>query len=221
MNILLLGASGGVGRHVVDLAVERGYRVTVYARPETALTLDPSVSVVRGRLDDGQGLAVACRGMDVVLSTIGMQRKNPKNPWSASVSEPDLCERAAERIVTAMRESNVRRVVAVSAAGVGDSAGRLNVVMRFFLATTMIGDAYRDLARMEEVFARSGVDWLAPRPTRLTDAAAAEHIAVVDSFGARDDIARRDVARWMLNALELPQWPDPAWGTRTPQISRA
>ena len=83
----------------------------------------------------------------------------------------------------------------------------------------MIGTAYRDLARMEDVYAASGLDWVTPRPTRLTNGAPAKALQVVESFGAADAICRADVARWMLDALEQPTWPAPGWGSRTPQIS--
>lgn len=174
---------------------------------------------MRGRLDDEAAVNAAFAAADAVLSCIGMQRRNPKNPWSKSLSPPDLTSATARWIVEGMRRQGVKRLVAVSAAGVGDSSARLNWVMRIFLATTMIGDAYRDLGRMEAVYAASGLDWLTPRPTRLTNAAPARALQVVSSFGTADAICRADVARWMLDALELPTWPAPDWGGRTPQIS--
>ena len=105
------------------------------------------------------------------------------------------------------------------AAGVGDSEARLNWPMRALLALSMIGTAYRDLATMESIFATSELDWACPRPTRLTDEPASGRVRVVDAFTTRDAIARADVATRMLDALELPSWPAPAWGGRTPQIS--
>jgi putative NADH-flavin reductase len=222
MRLVVLGASGGVGRHLVARGVQAGHAVTVYARPSTTIDAGSRcVRVVRGDLADARALAGALEGADAVLSSVGMQRRDPRNPWSSSTSPADLCEGAARCIVAAMRATGVRRVVAVSAAGVADSAPRLNLVMRFFLATTMIGAAYRDLARMEAVFAESGLDWLAPRPTRLTAGIAGADVRVVEAFGAMDAIAREDVARWMLDALLDPAWPAPSWGGRTPQITAA
>ena len=219
MKLVVLGGSGGVGRHVVGQALAAGHAVTLYLRPSTAFEAPEGARVVRGTLEDASALAGAFAGADAVLSSVGMQRKNPKNPWSATRSPPDLCEASARTIVAAMKRAGVNRIVAVSAAGVGDSAARLNLVMRFFLATTMIGAAYRDLAKMEQVYAESGLDWVAPRPTRLTDGDHAASLKVVEAFGAMDAIARRDVARWMLAALEVSSWPAEAWDGRTPQIS--
>jgi hypothetical protein len=72
---------------------------------------------------------------------------------------------------------------------------------------------------MEAVLAASRLDWSAPRPTRLTDGPPTGRIAVVDAFSAAAAISRADVAAWMLDALDLPAWPAPGWGTRAPQIT--
>ncbi len=222
MRLLILGGTGGVGRHLVKGALAAGHRITLLVRPETSF--EPAAGsdfrVVRGDVLVGEALHEAMDGAEAVLSSIGMQRKNPANPWSASVSPGELTSVAARRIIASMKGRGVKRVIAVSAAGVGDSEARLNLLMRFFLATTMIGPAYVDLARMESTFAESGLDWLAPRPTRLTDGPQATRIKVVDAFGLNDAISRADVARFMLRALELPSWPSLEWGSRTPQISQ-
>jgi putative NADH-flavin reductase len=219
MKLLILGPSGGVGRLLVPRTLESGHLVTVLARSPSYVA-PAGVRVVRGEVLEGGALDEAMEGQDAVLCTIGQQRRHPANPWSRSVSPPDLNAAAARRIVASMRACGVRRIVAVSAAGVGDSAPGLNAAMRFFLATTMIGTAYRDLAAMERLLAESGLDWLCPRPTRLTDGPRTGQVRIARAFGAFDDISRADVAEWMLDALRVPVWPDPTWGGRTPQITR-
>lgn len=221
MRLLLIGATGGVGRQLARQALVRGHSGTVLLRPSSSAPEPEGWRVVRGPLDDPAVLDDAMEGADAVLSCIGMQRRNPANPWSRSLSPSDLTSRTASQVVAAMQRAGTRRIVAVSAAGVGESQSGLNALMRFFLATTMIGTAYRDLARMEAVYAASGLDWLAPRPTRLREGPASGTIRVVDAFGMGDAIARADVARWMLDALEFPHWPLPDWRGRTPQISGA
>jgi putative NADH-flavin reductase len=219
MRLLVLGATGGVGRHVLTQALEAGHEVTVLARASSSLAPPAGVRVVRGEVSAGTGLDEAMPGQDAVLSSIGMQRRNPANPWSPSLSAQDLTSASARHIVAAMQRHGVRRVVAVSAAGVAESRAQLNLLMRFFLATTMIGTAYADLARMEATYAESGLDWLAPRPTRLVDGPVTGRVRVVPSFGLRDQVSRADVAAWMLAALAAPRWPAPEWGSHTPQLA--
>lgn len=224
-NLLILGANGGVGRHLVAFALEAGFSVTALVRPQAAYDPPAGVRLVRGDWlapdASPEALDSAMRGVDVVLSCVGMRRKNPRNPWSASLSPADLTSVSGTRISAAMGRHGVRRVVAISAAGVGDSAARLNWLMRGLLATTMIGQAYRDLAVMEQIFADSSLDWLAPRPTRLFDGPRSGNVQVVDHFATSHAISRADVAHWMLAALRQHPWPAPEWGGRTPQITGA
>jgi uncharacterized protein YbjT (DUF2867 family) len=222
MRVLVLGVTGGVGRHVVTQTLAAGHQVSVLVRASAQWEPVAGVRAVRGALlEDGPSLDEAMQGAQAVLCSVGMQRKNPANPYSKSVSPADLTSSAAARIVASMKRQGVARVVAVSAAGVAESAARLNLPMRFLLATTMIGDAYADLAKMEATFASSGLDWLAPRPTRLVDGPETKRLKVVESFGVRDAISRADVAGWMVRALSLPTWPLPDWKGRTPQVSAA
>ena len=53
MNLTVFGATGGVGRHVVTQALDRGDHVTAYVRTPAKLGLDHSnLSVVAGELTD-------------------------------------------------------------------------------------------------------------------------------------------------------------------------
>lgn len=225
MRLLVLGATGQVGRELVAQGRAAGHRLTLLVRRESPWPQEEGLVPLQGdplaAADLDQALTIDGGPVDAVLCSIGMQRRNPANPWSPSLSPPDLTDRLAATLAPAMARAGVRRVVAVSAAGVGDSAARLNLLMRFFLATTMIGTAYRDLDRMEQRLAASGLDWLAPRPTRLIDGPASGRIDVVPAFGLADAITRADVAAWMLSAVGMPSWPLDAWGGRTPQISAA
>lgn len=214
MRLLVLGASGGVGRHVAAQAVEAGHAVTALVRAETPWKAPEGVRVLRGDVLDARALDGALEGADAVLSSLGMKRVNPANPWSPLASPADFNSRSAEAVVAAMKRAGVGRVVAVSAAGVGDSARAMNLLMRVLVARSNVGVAYRDLAVMERVYAESGLDWLTPRPTRLTDGPRTNRVKTVTAFGSFDAIARADVAAWMLARLDDPRWTD-----RSPQIT--
>jgi putative NADH-flavin reductase len=202
MKVLVLGASGGVGKHLVRLACDQGHLVTALVR-----RADDIDSRARILIDDV--LRPGCvdehvRGHDVVLSALGIKRTNPANPWSALASPPDFSSRTAAMLVNAIRQHSLARVIAVSAAGVADSAARMNRLMKFFAAKSNVGIGYRDLAAMERVFADSGLDWCCPRPTRLTRGPLTRRVKIVDSFPMTAGISRADVAWWMLEHAEQP-----------------
>src|SRR6185436_931998 len=143
-------------------------------------------------------------GHDVVLSALGIKRTNAANPWSALASPPDFSSRTAAMLVTAMRQHGLARVIAVSAAGVAESAARMNLLMRFFVAKSNVGVGYRDLAAMERVFSESGLDWCCPRPTRLTNGRLTRRVKIVAGFPLTAAISRADVAWWMVEHATQP-----------------
>ena len=202
MKVLVLGASGGVGKHLVRLACDQGHIVTALMR-----SADGIDSRARILIDDV--LRPGCfdehvRGHEIVLSALGIKRTNPANPWSALASPPDFSERTAAKLVNAMRQQGLARLIALSAAGVADSAPRMNLLMRFFVAKSNVGIAYRDLAAMERVIADSGLDWCCPRPTRLTSGPLTRSVTIVESFPMTAWISRADVAWWMLEHAAQP-----------------
>ena len=202
MKVLVLGASGGVGKHLVRLACDQGHLVTALVRRADGID-----SRARVLIDDV--LRPGCfdehvRGHEVVLSALGNKRTNPANLWSALASPPDFSVRTAAMLVNAMRQHSLARVIAVSAAGVADSAARMNLLMKFLVAKSNIGIAYRDLAAMERVFADSGLDWCCPRPTRLTRGPLTRRVKIAESFPMTAAISRADVAWWMLEHMAQP-----------------
>lgn len=202
MKLLVLGGTGGVGRHLVAQALERGHDVVAVVRAGSSLEA-PGARVVTGDPSDEGALRAAMDGRDAVVSALGMRRKSPM-PWSAILGPLDFNSAAARAIVAAMKPAGVPKVVAVSAAGVGDSEARMNALMRFLVATSSIGVAYRDLAVMERVYAESGLDWCCPRPVALTNGPRTGHVRVVERFGLTLTITRADVASWMLDRAEGP-----------------
>lgn len=211
MRILVLGASGGVGRHVIRLALEQRQDVTVVIR--RADDMDARARVLIDDVWRPGCLDAHVGGHDLVLSSLGIKRRTPANPWSALASPPDFSSRTAAALVGAMQRHGVPRVIAVSAAGVGDSAATMNAVMKFFIAASNVGVAYRDLAIMERIYAESGLDWCCPRPTRLTDGPLTRRVRIVEEFGVTAAISRADVAWGMLDQAARPT------DARTPMIS--
>ena len=214
MRLLVLGGTGGVGRHVLRLAAAEGHAVTALVRP-TSGPAPPGVRLVHDEPLREGAIADLLPGHDAVVCSIGPRRRHVWNPWSALTSPEDLTSRVAGLLVQAMRRAGVTRAVVVSAAGVGDSAPRMNLAMRGLVATSSIGLAYRDLAVMEQVLlAADDLDITCVRPVTLTDRPPTGRVREVDRFGATLTIARADVARDLLDRVVAT-----GRGSRTPQIA--
>ncbi len=71
LDIVIYGATGEVGSHVVDEALSRGHRVTAVSRnPEQVEMQHADLSVVEGDLLDKVGVAETVTGKDVVILSV-------------------------------------------------------------------------------------------------------------------------------------------------------
>ena len=222
MNITVFGASGGIGSHVVALAVQRGhhvraiYRTTPHDPPpsQAEVLIDPDIF--------GPGFAArAVRGADVVVTAVGPNFATRHNARTPMASPPDLHQKLARTLITAMQSAAAPgRLIAVSTASMGPAdhimGAGTRLVFRFFrtVAVPNLGRVGEDLQAMEDELAASGLDWYAPRPVKLTDGPLTRNVRVSDRFSMKA-ISRADVA-WHILTLAEDRAPGPS---RTPVIS--
>jgi len=116
MNVLVTGASGFLGRHVVLALRDAGHRVRAVVRPSTcikALSWPADVEVFRADLCDADDLASAFDGIDVLIHLAAQVRGNDQTQVSATLT-------ATERLLSAMAASATRRLVLASSFSVYD-----------------------------------------------------------------------------------------------------
>lgn len=183
------------------LAAERGHEVTALVRPSATLAAPSSVRVMRGELLDPGVLESAVQGQDAVASCIGLRRAW-RSPWAPLRSPANLVESVIRALVPAMERARIRRLVAVSAGGVGDSMAQLTAAVRWLVTRGNIAVAYQDLARMESVLRASTLDWLVVRPVTLAHGPPTGRVRPVSRYSMTSTVRRSDVAAWMVDALE-------------------
>jgi putative NADH-flavin reductase len=159
-KILLLGATGGTGRETLSRALTEGHEVTVLVRSRERLGADADRArvLVGDVLDAGIGLSEATRGQDAVVSALGVGN---------SLRSHGLMGRAIPRIVRAMEDAGVGRLILTSAYGVGETMRDVPFVPRV-LIRTLLRDLYADKQAGEEVVRESSLDWTIVHPVTLT-----------------------------------------------------
>jgi len=203
MRLLVLGASGACGAWLVRRAVERGHRVTALVRAPSRDEPPPGVNVICGDVAIPAEFDRTLPGHDAVLSALGLRRAG-RSPWAALRSPHDLMTRVAALLASAMPRAGIGRLVAVSAAGVGDSMHQLTWPVRLLVRSGNIGVAYRDLAGMEAALGKSELDWLAVRPVTLLHGPPRKPARRVERYRLTSVVRRSEVAEWMLSAVEQP-----------------
>ena len=215
MKLTIFAATGGIGRQILEQAVDVGHDVTAVVRNPQKLPGDLSrqVRVVTADLaaPDPAMLKSAVEGADAVLSGLG----------PTSNSEAGVATQGTRAIAAAMNATGARRIVVVSAAPIGTvpSPGRPNppkhdpgdgFVLRHLLSPltkAALRKHYADLAQMEDVLRDSDLDWTAVRPPRLTDKPLTGTYRMTYGQNLRRGlfISRADVAHYMLRALDQPE----------------
>jgi uncharacterized protein YbjT (DUF2867 family) len=154
-KLLVLGATGNIGAHVIDLALARGHQVTAFVRSPAKITRrDPALSVVPGDPLRADRLAEALAGHDAVVSALGPPAKEAFRPST-------LMAEGAASTVAAMSMTGVRRLAIVSAA----MLFRAGPAFAFF--RWLLRQHVRDLVAMEAVVTATSLDWTIARPPRL------------------------------------------------------
>jgi putative NADH-flavin reductase len=210
MKLVVLGASGGCGVELVKQAVKRGHQVTAVVRSK-AYKAPEGVRVVVGELTV-ETLREAVRDQDVVMSALGLRMPGIA-PWHKP-EVPNFLSLVTPRIVAAMLVEKVKRIIAISAGGVGDSYDRVPGIFKVFIKTSSLRHAYAELDVMEKTLFDAPLDVCIVRPTGLTDAPASGAAKIADRLAGQSQIPRADVAAWMLEAIEKPTFEH-----RTPMIT--
>ena len=195
MKLLILGATGATGLRVVTQAVERLHAVTAFVRnPGPLEKFGDRITVIRGNLLDSADLGRVLSGQEAVLSAFG-----PRLPISKA--DADLLQRFAFSLTKGMRQAGVRRVVIESTAFLFKDAifPPAHLFGRLFFPGVV-----RDASEMENIVAKSGLDWTLVRPPQLTDKPRTGNyrtkIGHLPPFGF--NISRADVADFMIKASE-------------------
>lgn len=119
--VLVIGATGMLGRPIVRRLIEDGFAVRAMARDvERARPLLPSTcQIVQGDVRDDQRLLAAIDGCDAAYVNLAepMARKAPT--WDVEIE-------GTRAVIAACRATGVARVIRISAMGVDDAAAERN-----------------------------------------------------------------------------------------------
>ena len=190
MNVIVFGATGKTGRHVVTTALERGHQVTAFGRSVDRLDIsDHSLQVYKGDVFDRESVSGAVAGRDAAIVCIG----------STGLRDKTTLADGTQIVVDAMVEHGVDRIVVLSAAGVDDSWKQIPWSSRL-LFRTMLRNVFADHHAQEAIVKQSPLDWTIVRAAVLKDGPATGSYATTNT-AKTTKIDRADVAACLIDQL--------------------
>ncbi|GAB3720630.1 NAD(P)-dependent oxidoreductase [Spirosoma lituiforme] len=196
MQVLVVGATGGTGRQVVEQALQLGHFVTAFVRdPAKLLIQHPNLTVLTGDVLKPETVLPAVRRQDVVICSLG-SRPGQKDQ---AVAE------GTRNLVVAMHQAGVQKLFVVSSLGVGTSYEEASLPSKLIIKTLLSG-VIAEKEKQEQAVRESGLDWVIVRPTSLTNGPITGHYRIGEHLPfSRFDfprISRADVAAFLLHQLE-------------------
>jgi putative NADH-flavin reductase len=203
MKVAIFGASGATGRLLTRRCADAGYQITALLRYPETFPLRTLVHAVHGSAFDPEAVAQTIAGADVVLSALGAR----------SLKKEDVLERAVPQIVTAMQRQGVRRIIVLGSAGAKPDALDKQPAWRRWIVEHLVYNTFLKwpVASQRSQYATlstSGLDWTMAMPSMLTNGSGRGKWRIdPDALPPNaSHISREDVADFMMQQIDNPQW---------------
>ena len=209
MKIIIFGATGGTGRHLVEQAIGEGHAVTAFVRsPEKLEVSHENLRVIQGDALAYASVESAIQGHDAVICALGIPNIRDKSKLRAY---------ATKNIVEAMKATGVERLICLSSFGAGDSFETLPFRYKYFIAPLVMRNLFVDHNLQEGYIMESQLSWTIVRPVNMTDGERTDKYQ--HGFSSENKmvvykISRADTAGFMLKQLE-----DDAYLGKAPSLS--
>ncbi len=169
MKVLIIGASGRTGKLVVEEALAQGWEVKALVREVKVFDLNhPNLLKVEGTPFAYADVKKACESCDVVISALNISRAS-ENPWSKLVSPENLLSKSMQNVVDVAKHIKLKKLIIVSAWGVGDSRAEIPWWFKLMLSISKIGRVYKDHDRQERIVQNADLNFTIVRPVGLND----------------------------------------------------
>jgi uncharacterized protein YbjT (DUF2867 family) len=208
MKILILGATGRTGRLVVEDALKQGYDLSVLVRDKNKVSFSSkSIKVYQGTPTNRADLAAAMQGCEVIISALGIARASDA-PWSKLITAKNFISESIKNVIVEADQQNLKRLITVSAWGVGESKKEIPFWLRWLINYTNLGPVFAEHEAEEKLLANSNLNWTAVRPVALNDSGKKKTLKVSLNNLPKPSlqISRQSVAKFIVDILKTDEY---------------
>lgn len=200
MKLLVIGATRGIGRNLVEQALDEGHSVRALVRDPGRLPLSHDrLQVVKGDIRDKEAVRRAVAEQQAVCISIGI------NPTRKSVR---VFSEGTANVIDAMTGSAPGFLICVSGIGAGDSKHHGGFFYDKIFNPLLLRSIYADKDRQEALVRASTLEWVIVRPGFLTNGPlTGTYRALTKLEGIKaEKISRADVAHFILTELKSKRY---------------
>jgi putative NADH-flavin reductase len=200
MNLLILGASRGIGLQLLQQSLQAGHVITAVARHVQDLASQPErLRTISGDILDAGMIREAMAGQETVCLTIGV---------GVTIKPVTVFSQGTKNVLAAMAEHGVRRLICITGIGAGDSKGHGGFLYDRIFRPLLLKTIYEDKDRQEALIKASATDWTIVRPGFLTNGPlTGKYRVLTDVSGVTaGKISRADVAHFLLAELSANRY---------------
>ncbi len=192
MKLVVLGANGRTGRHVVREALDKGTIVTAIVRLDAKRPTikHDRLNVVVSNPSDPKFLTTVFQGQDAVISTLGGRRPTKKATSIYSVS--------AEAIAEAASDTGLKKVAVTSSALLFPARRLIDRLL-----TAIVYNVVQSATRMEQTLCKANLDVVVARCGFLTDIEEMRYRAELGSLpDGGSSISRLSLASFLVDTVQ-------------------
>ncbi len=199
-RVAVLGASGSVGGRIVDRLLGHGHEVTAQSRSAERLAgLRDRARVVAFDPVAPDAYPDFLAGAEAVVFALGNRSLGPTTFFSDTT----------RALLAAMPAAGVRRLVAITGVGAGETRGHGGVLYNRVTFPLLTARVYADKDRQERLIGDSGLDWTIVRPAPFRNARPEGRLRT-ETEVAPDlqltGITRDEVAAFVVAEIERPRY---------------
>lgn len=226
MRILLLGANGRTGSHVISEALSREHTVTALVRRPDALSPQSNLTIVTGTplstsdMAKAFASAPAADPIKAVVSTLNTGRTSD-NPWAKTTAPDDMMATSVRNALVEMKKNGAEKIVVLGTTGVGSSRANSAWFFNWIVDHSNLKITFDDHYEVEKLLESKAekdpeLKWVDVRASGLSNG----EKSPIKEFGNEGTggvgwfVSRKSVAGFMIDAVERSQWDG-----QTPVIS--
>lgn len=190
MKITIFGASGKVGRLVVDKLLVAGHQVTVFVHSSGSFEESDKLAIVKGDVHNAADVIQAVDGADLVISTLG----------SWGTKQKDILGSAMQNLIPIIGNRRIITLTGSAAQAPGDvitTGNKISHAVFGLIAKPILIDGESHLKQLSE----SKANWTSLRAGIMKNGPAKSYVLNQKLPGAFETVSRNTIVQAIIDQI--------------------